>query len=69
MSDGMMRFGGSTGNPVGSFIWTGATASRLPELLRDEFNGGDFRILIRQGRRMAFAANIAILASGLPHVR
>ena len=59
----------STGKPVGSFIWSGATASWLPELLRDEFNGGDFRVLIRQGRRMAFATNISILAPGFPHVR
>ena len=56
----------STGNPVGSFIWTGVAARRLPELLRDEFNGGDFRVLIRQGRSMTFAANISILAPVFP---
>jgi hypothetical protein len=30
-------------------------------MLRDDFDGGDFRVLIREGRRMVFSGNISVV--------
>ena len=49
------------GQSVGSFIWKGSARPELPEVLRDEFQGGDFRVLIRKGRQMAFSGNISVV--------
>ena len=35
----------------------------LPEMLRDEFNGGDFKVLIRKSRTMIFSGKIGIVSS------
>jgi hypothetical protein len=48
------------GQSIGSYIWRGSASPELPEVLRDVFRGGDFRVLIRQGRRMVFAGNISV---------
>lgn len=32
----------------------------LPEMLRDEYNGGYFKVLIRKNRTMIFSGNVAI---------
>jgi len=48
------------GQAIGSFIWRGPACPELPEVLRDVFRGGDFRVLIRQRRRMVFAGNISV---------
>lgn len=37
----------------------------LPEMLRDKYGGGEFRILIRSGRAMKFSGRIAIEMSPL----
>ena len=33
-------------------------------MLRDKFDGGEFRVLIREGRRMVFSGNISIVTPG-----
>lgn len=38
---------------------------QLPEILRDEYGGGDFLILIRRGRKMTFRGKISIAAPPL----
>lgn len=48
------------GQSIGGFIWKGPPCPGLPEVLRDEFRGGDFRVLIRKGRRMVFSGNISV---------
>ncbi len=48
------------GQSIGGYIWKGSVCPELPEVLRDEFQGGDFRVLIRKGRRMVFAGNISV---------
>lgn len=50
-----------TGTSIESYIWKGWAFPELPEMLRDEFDGGDFRLLIREGRRMVFSGNISII--------
>ena len=50
------------GLPVGSYIWRGPATPELPEILRDEFRGGDFRVLIRKKRQMVFGGNISVSA-------
>ena len=50
----------AAGQSIGSYIWKGPAWPELPEILRDAFLGGDFRILIRNGRKMVFAGNISI---------
>ncbi len=52
------------GQSVGSYIWKGSAIPELPEILRDAFLGGDFRVLIRKGRQMIFAGNISIERPG-----
>ena len=52
------------GQPLGSYVWRGPAWPELPEILRDELRGGDFRILIREGRQMVFGGNVSIEA---PH--
>jgi len=42
------------------YIWKGYAWPELPEMLRDKFDGGDFRVLIREGRRMVFSGVISI---------
>ena len=39
-------------------------SSDLPDVLRDHFGGGEFKILIRKGRMMTFSGTISI---GPPH--
>jgi len=58
-----LRTGRKRPNP---HIWKGFAWPNLPEMLRDEFGGGDFRVLIRDGRRMVFGGEISIEA---PHKR
>ncbi len=48
------------GQSIGSYIWKGPAFPGLPEVLRDEFRGGDFRVLIRKKRQMVFGGNISI---------
>ena len=48
------------GKPKKGYIWKGYAWPDLPEFLRDEFGGGEFRVLIREGRRMVFSGCIAI---------
>ena len=48
------------GQPMGSYIWRGPAWPELPEILRDVFRGGEFRILIRKKRRMVFAGNFSV---------
>jgi len=36
------------------------TSPDLPEILRDQYRGGDFKILIRRARRMIFSGKISI---------
>ena len=43
-----------------SYIWKGFAWPGVPEMLRDDFDGGDFRVLIREGRRMVFSGNISV---------
>lgn len=43
------------------YIWKGYAWPGVPEMLRDNFDGGDFRILIREGRRMVFSGNISVV--------
>ena len=49
------------GQSIGGFIWKGPARPELPEVLRDEFQGGDFRVLIRKGRQMVFSGNISVV--------
>ena len=51
---------GPSGRPKKGYIWKGDAWSHLPEFLRDEFGGGEFRVLIRLGRRMVYSGDIAI---------
>ena len=51
---------GAHRRPRKGYIWKGFAWPDLPELLRDDFGGGEFRVLIREGRRMVFSGNIAI---------
>ncbi len=51
------------------YIWKGFAWPELPEMLRDDFDGGDFRILIREGRRMVFSGEISIEAPRRRDVR
>ena len=53
---------GAIGTFNKGYIWRGFAWPELPEMLRDEFDGGDFRLLIREGRRMIFSGNISIEA-------
>ena len=46
------------------YIWRGFAWPKLPEMLRDKFDGGEFRLLIREGRRMVFSGNISIVTPG-----
>ena len=48
------------GNPAGSFVWRGSPRPELPEILRDDLRGGDFRVLIRKKRMMVFGGNISV---------
>lgn len=50
----------AAGQSIGSYIWRGPAWPELPEILRDAFLGGDFRVLIRNRRKMVFAGNISI---------
>ena len=50
----------SDGLPAGSYIWRGPATLELPEILRNEFRGGDFRVLIRKKRQMVFGGNISV---------
>ena len=50
----------SDGYPVDSYIWRGPATPELPGMLRDEFLGGDFRVLIRKNRVMVFGGTISI---------
>ncbi len=50
----------SRGRPKKGYIWKDWAWPDLPEFLRDKFGGGEFRVLIREGRRMVFSGNIAI---------
>ena len=51
---------GTTGTFSKCYIWKGFAWPELPEMLRDKFDGGDFRLLIREGRHMVFSGNISI---------
>ena len=42
-------------------VWRG-----IPDMLRDEYDGGEFKIYIREGRKMIFSGQISI---GLPLYR
>ncbi len=44
----------AAGQSIGSYIWKGPAWPELPEILRDAFLGGDFRVLIRNRREMVF---------------
>jgi len=51
------------GQPKGSQLWRGPAWPELPELpeiLRDVFRGGEFRILIRKKRQMVFAGSFSV---------
>jgi len=48
------------GQPMGSYVWKGPAWPELPEILRDEFRGGEFRVLIRKKRQMVFGGNISV---------
>lgn len=41
----------------------------LPQMLRDEYGGGHFQLLIKNGRKMAFSGRIAIVEWGPPRRR
>ncbi len=49
------------GHRVTPNIWNGYAWDHLPEHLRDHFGGGDFHILIREGRRLIFSGDISIV--------
>jgi hypothetical protein len=51
------------------YIWKGYAWPELPEMLRDDFDGGDFRILIREGSRMVFSGNISVVTPETAHAR
>ena len=53
------------GNPVGSFVWRGSPRPELPEILRDDLRGGDFRVLIRKKRQIPTAATRSLSNSGI----
>ena len=59
----------SDGLPAGSYIWRGPATPELPEILRDELRGGDFRVLIRKKRQMVFGGNIAVEVPKKGHAR
>ena len=40
---------------------------RLPQMLRDEFGGGRFLLLIKSGRTMKFAGRISVVETTAPH--
>ena len=44
-------------------IWNGYAWEHLPEHLRDHFGGGDFHLMIREGRRLIFSGDISIATS------
>ena len=56
------------GSPVGSFVWRGSARPELPEILRDDLQGGNFRVLIREKRKMVFGGNISIATPPMPHL-
>ncbi len=45
---------------IGGYIWKGPAWPELPEILRDAYGGGEFRILIRKKRQMVFAGNFSV---------
>ncbi len=57
------------GRGCNHYIWKGFAWPELPEMLRDDFDGGDFRVLIREGRRMVFSGDISIATPRESYVR
>lgn len=48
------------GRAVRPYLTRCEASKDLPMMRRDEFGGGEFEILIRQGRRLKFAGRIAV---------
>lgn len=46
--------------PMRPFILKRSPDPGLPDMLRDHYGGGEFRVLIRRGRKMLFKGDIAI---------
>jgi len=51
---------GENGNPVKPYLAKLDADRNLLDTLRDEFDGGDFHLMIRQGRKLIFTGNISI---------
>jgi hypothetical protein len=51
------------------YIWKGYAWPGVPEMLRDDFGGGEFRILIREGCRMVFSGKISVITPDDTHAR
>ena len=51
---------GPAGNLIKPYLLCTSPWPDLLETLRDEYGGGDFRIMIREGRAMIFRGDIAV---------
>ena len=52
----------SHGKPIKPFLLKCEIWPELPSMLRDEYNGGEFKLLIRKNRMMVFSGKIAIFS-------
>ena len=53
----------SIGEPMKPCLLKFEACPNLPSLLRDEYGGGEFKLLIRKNRTMIFSGKIAIFSS------
>ena len=51
----------SNGKPQKPFLTKLYPDDRMLEVLRDEYRGGDFRLLIREGRKLVYSGKISII--------
>jgi len=56
---------GANGNPVKPYLAKLDADRYLLDTLRDEFDGGDFHLMIRQDRKLIFTGNISIYRPAL----
>jgi len=52
---------GSNGATIRPYLLKRRACPGLLEMLRDDFGGGDFKIMVRNGRTMVFAGEISII--------
>ena len=53
----------SNGEPMKPCLLKCKASPDLPSMLRDEYGGGEFKLLIRKNRTMIFSGKIGIISS------